>query len=97
MVIWFTSRYQKNVESQNLYLTISGNQTSGLDLKIVVEVLKKYCSEIKLKRTDETPLEMEASFFVGFENFENLEKAKSELKSLDSSLKITFMDNTRDI
>lgn len=95
-VIWFTNRYQKSIESQNLYLTISSNQPANIDLKMIVEVLKKYCSGIKLKRTDETPAAMEASFFVEFEDFEKLEQAKTDLKNIHSSVAITFMDNTRD-
>lgn len=95
-VIWFTNRYQKSVESQNLYLTISSNQPASIDLKTIVEVLKKYCSGIKLKRTDETPAAIEASFFVEFDDFEKLEHAKADLKNIHSSIAITFMDNTRD-
>jgi uncharacterized membrane protein YhiD involved in acid resistance len=95
-VIWFTNRYQKSVESQNLYLTISSNQPAAIDLKTIVEVLKKYSSGIKLKRTDETPDAIEASFFVEFDDFEKLEQAKGDIKNIHSSIAITFMDNTRD-
>ncbi len=95
-VIWFVNRSQKSVESQNLYLTISSNQPQAIDLKNIVEMLKKHCSSIKLKRTDETPAAIEASFFVEFDDFEKLEQAKTDLKSIHSSISITFMDNTRD-
>ena len=95
-VIWFVNRYQKNAEGQNLYLTISSNQSQTVDLKIIVELLKKYCSGIKLKRTDETESSMEASFFVEFDDFEKLELAKAELKNIHPSVSISFMDNTRD-
>ncbi len=96
IVIFFTNRYQKSVESQNLYLTISSNQPQVIDLKNIVETLKKYCSGIKLKRTDESPAAIEASFFVEFDDFEKLEQAKADLKNIHSSINITFMDNTRD-
>jgi uncharacterized membrane protein YhiD involved in acid resistance len=95
-VIWFVNRYQKNAEGQNLYLTISSNQPQVVDLKQIVELLKKYCSGIKLKRTDETESSMEASFFVEFDDFEKLESAKAELKNIHPSVSISFMDNTRD-
>lgn len=96
LVIWFTNRYQKSVESQNLYLTISSNNPVSIDLKIIVEILKKYCSGIKLKRSDETDAAIEASFFVEFDDFEKLEQAKNDLKNIHSSISISFMDNTRD-
>lgn len=95
-VIWFINRYQKNIESQSLYLTVSGTKPSEVDLKRIVEVLKKYCSAIKLKRSDESGASLEASFFVEFDDFEKLELAKSDLKAIHSSVVISFMDNTRD-
>ncbi|CAN5326525.1 DUF4956 domain-containing protein [soil metagenome] len=95
-VIWFVNRYQKNVETQNLYLTISSNNPQSVDLKKIVELLKKYCSGIKLKRTDETASAIEASFFVEFDDFDKLEQAKTDIKSIHPSISISFMDNTRD-
>jgi len=96
-VIWFVNRTQKSVEAQSLYLTISGNAPGVIDLKSIVEILKKYCTAIKLKRSDETPAAVEASFFVEFDDFEKLEQAKADLKNIHSSITISFMDNTRDL
>ena len=96
-VIWFVNRYQNKAEGQNLYLTISSNQAQSINVQQIVDSLKKYCSAIKLKRTDETPGAFEASFFVEFDNFEKLEQAKAELKNIHSSVSISFMDNTRDV
>jgi uncharacterized membrane protein YhiD involved in acid resistance len=96
-VIWFVNRSQKSVESQSLYLTISGTQPTAVPLASIVEVLKKYCSAIKLKRSDESPSLIEASFFVEFDDFNKLELAKSELQNIHSSITISFMDNTRDL
>ena len=95
-VIWFVNRYQKSVESQNLYLTISSNKPKEVDLTAIVDQLKKHCTGIKLKRTDETPDSMEVSFFVEFDTFEKLETAKKELKIIHPSVSISFMDSTRD-
>ncbi len=96
LVIWFTNRYQKSIEAQNLYLTISSSQPQAINLKDIVELLKKYCSGIKLKRTDETATSIEASFFVEFDDFEKLEEAKGAIKNIHPSVSISFMDNTRD-
>ncbi|HET6244678.1 MAG TPA: DUF4956 domain-containing protein [Bacteroidia bacterium] len=94
--IWLNSRTQKALESKNLYLTLSASQPDLFDLKQVVEVLKKYCTAVKLKRTDETQNEMEASFMVEVEDFNQLQLAKEGIKSLNKSIAITFMDNSRD-
>lgn len=97
IVIWFNSRYKKETEMQNLYLTISSNTPSSVDLTKIVDELKKYCSSIKLKRSDESSSSMEASFYVEFEDLEQLENTKNALKNIHPSVAITFMDNTRDI
>jgi uncharacterized membrane protein YhiD involved in acid resistance len=96
-VIWLINRSQKSIESQNLYLTVSSSQPADVNLRSIVEVLKKHCSAIKLKRTDETPSAIEVSFFVELEDLEKLEEAKSDLKAIHPSMAITFMDNTRDL
>ena len=62
----------------------------------IVEILKRHSSGVKLKRIDETPSVVEASFFVEFENFDQLQLAKTDLKNLHSSISVMFMDNTRD-
>jgi uncharacterized membrane protein YhiD involved in acid resistance len=95
-VIWFNSRFQKDVEGQNLYLTISSNVPSSVEIKGIVEELKKYCTSLKLKRSDENAGSIEVSFFVEFEDFERLTLAKEALKNIHPSVAITFMDNTRD-
>ncbi|MCE3280316.1 MAG: hypothetical protein K0S44_2507 [Bacteroidetes bacterium] len=96
VIIWMTNRYQKTSEAQSLYLTISSEDPQSIDLKIIVELLKKYCTGIKLKRTDETSKAIEASFFVEIDDFEILENAKSEIRKMYPSVSISFMDNTRD-
>jgi uncharacterized membrane protein YhiD involved in acid resistance len=96
-VIWFNNRFKKDIETQNLYLTVASSDPASVDLTKIVEELKKHCSSIKLKRTDENSLAIEASFYVEFNDIVQLEKAKNALKSIHPSVAITFMDNTRDI
>lgn len=97
IVIWFNNRFQKDIETQNLYLTISSNTPASVDLKKIIEELKKHCSSIKLKRSDENASAMEASFYVEFEDIEQLENTKNALKGIHPSVAVTFMDNTRDL
>jgi uncharacterized membrane protein YhiD involved in acid resistance len=96
LVIWFNNRFQKESENQNLYLTISGSVSEAINIKSIVEELKKHCSGLKLKRSDENSTVFEASFFVEFDDFEKLEEAKAAIKKINPSLSITFMDNARD-
>jgi uncharacterized membrane protein YhiD involved in acid resistance len=96
-VIWFNNRFQAETTNQNLYLTVSSNDSAGLDISTIVDELKKYCTSIKLKRSDETASEFEVSFFVEFDNFGKMQEAKAAIKSIHPSIAITFMDNTRDL
>ncbi len=96
LIIWFNKQFQKDVESQNLYLTISSNEPNAVNLDVIVEELKKYSSALKLKRSDETASAIEASFFIEFDDFEKLQQAKSAIKNIHPSVSVTFMDNTRD-
>lgn len=97
IVIWFNNRFQKDIETQNLYLTITSDSPASVDLKKIIEELKKHCSSIKLKRSDENASAMEASFYVEFDDIEQLENTKKALKGIHPSVAVTFMDNTRDL
>ena len=96
LVIWFNNRLKKETDTQNLYLTLSSALPEEMDLKAVVAELKKTCSVIKLKRSDETAHGREAAFFVEFDDFEKLEATKAAIKKLYPQVSIVFMDNTRD-
>lgn len=97
IVIWFNNRFKKDMESQSLYLTINSNSPENVDLGKIIEELKKECSSIKLKRSDESSSNMEVSFYVEFDNISQLELTKQALKKIHPSVSITFMDNTRDL
>ncbi|MFA4991768.1 MAG: DUF4956 domain-containing protein [Candidatus Omnitrophota bacterium] len=86
----FSHKYQDN---QNLYLTISSQGAGKVDLDKAVEILKKHCVGLSLKRLDEAKDVMEAAFVVEFRDFNDLKTAKEELQKLKDSVKITFLDN----
>ena len=86
--------YYKKEEDHNLYLTVSGKSLGELGLKKVVEVLKKHCDSVHLKRFDKSEEDfLEASFIVDFSSFEKLEKAKEELNKLSKSITISYLDS----
>ena len=80
-------------ENQNLHLTVGGHNNKKIEMNEIVELLKKHCLAVNLKRFDETNEMFEASFLVEFLDFKQLNKTKSELKKLDDSLTISFIDN----
>lgn len=80
-------------DEQNLYLAITSQSPQKIALEQIVEILEKHCSEVELKRFDETKEILEASFLAKFDNFAKLEQAKHELQKLSGSVKISFFDN----
>jgi len=92
-VICLKRFFKEKEQSQNLYLKISSNRRSNVSLEKITEILKKYCGDINLRRFEETEEIIETSFLVSFANFEQLNKSKLELRNLDSSIRITYLDN----
>lgn len=95
-VIWFRHRSAKPMEGQNLYLTIKFGQESDTTLSEVVEQLRNNLQTIKLKRTDETEKNIEASFVIVVEDYEQFEKMRAGLKKLNPGIRMSFMDTSRD-
>lgn len=92
-VIWLRNRARHREENQNLCLTVYSHNPEKIGLDQVVETLKHYCSAVSMKRFDETKEELEASFLVEVDSFEQLNKSKAELQKLNEHVKITFLDN----
>ena len=59
----------------------------------IVEILKRNCSTVSLRRLDDAKEILEATFIVDFSSFEDLEKTRTELNKLSKSIQISFNDN----
>ena len=86
-------RSNDSEDNQNLHLTVSSGNPTKIELGQVIDILKKYCSTVNLKRFDENKEILEASFLIEFVNIEQLTKMKSALYELNDSVKISFLDN----
>ncbi|MDZ7291268.1 MAG: DUF4956 domain-containing protein [candidate division KSB1 bacterium] len=92
-ITWLRNYSHKTAEPQNLYLTVSSHNPHKVELKEIVDTLKKHCSMVDLKRFDESNELLEASFLVEFDDLAQLEESKASLIKLSDSVKITFLDN----
>lgn len=90
-VIILRRRSQKDATPSNLYFTISGNR-SNVSLQDMVDTLSKHCSQLSLKRFDETDDSLEASFHVEFSDLSDLEECRAAMREKDDSLKLSFLD-----
>lgn len=82
-----------NSENQNLYLTVYAGGGEKIELKALVNTLRKHCSMVNIKRFDESNDNLEASFLVELQDFDQLDEAKSSLMALNSDMKVSFLDN----
>jgi len=92
-IIWVGHFSYKSEVNQNLLITITTHNPHKIELKQIVDILNKYCSTVNLKRFDENSKVLETTFLVEFENFEQLQKAKSVLQRENEAIEITFLDN----
>ena len=58
----------------------------------IAEVLKKYCRAVHLKRFDKKNDDLEASFLIDLDSFDDLEKMKDELSMLSKTINISYLD-----
>jgi len=91
--IWLKHLTTKTEENQNLFLTVTSQSPHTTELNQIINTLKTNCSSVSLKRFDETENILEASFVVGYDDYNQLNQSKASLRDLNDSLKITFLDN----
>ncbi len=92
LLLIINSKFLKHSEFQNMNLLVAGEKSEKTNEKSFVNILKKYCSEVKLKRLESTDNEIEVSFLVNLKSFDNLTKARKDLESLDNSIRITYLE-----
>ena len=92
-VLWLKSLASRSSEKSGYCLVINSSGESRATAADIVRVLKGHCREVELKRLDETPQALEASFIVGVASLEALEASKDELRGLDPAIGISFLDS----
>jgi uncharacterized membrane protein YhiD involved in acid resistance len=80
-------------DHENLHLTVQCDDPQQISIEKILNVLKKQCKVVDLRRLDETNEFLEAAFLVEADSFAQLNQAKDELQSLYNKVKITLLDN----
>ena len=75
-------------------LIVCNNKT--VRLSQIIDILSVNSNTLKLKRTDESNGRIEASFYIDFEQWIDFENIRDQLTKLDDTIKITFMDTSKD-
>lgn len=80
----------KKADEECLFLTVEGPSEVKADQ--LVDVLRKTCSNLRVKRLEETATNMEAVFLVRFKGFSELDQAKKAIRALNDQIKLAFLD-----
>lgn len=77
---------------QNLIITISNNADKKMDENKIIELLKKHCSFVDLRRLDHINSNTELSLNVEFNSMDTILKAKNDLQTL-GDIQFSFIEN----
>lgn len=89
--IWIKGFFVKAASDAHVYLQLQGTKKNGIDG--VVNILKKHCKTVHLKRLEDTSDGYEAIFIADFPAFEDLARCKDELRQFDQEMRCTILDN----
>ncbi|GAA4891371.1 DUF4956 domain-containing protein [Flaviramulus aquimarinus] len=82
----------KSAIQQNLIVTISNTSEKSLDENKILDLLRKHCSRIDLRRLDDVNNSTELSLSVEFNDFDSIITAKNDLKTL-GDIQFSFIEN----
>ncbi len=80
-------------KKQNLILSVQSSGDKKLNMKNIVDILSSHCTNVDMKRFDETKETIEVMFIIETTDFDRLNNAKNELQELDANMKVSFLDN----
>jgi len=92
VILGFKHLVRSSTQKPNFYLTVTSQLDPQVTLAKVVEVLHRHASGSSLTRFDETPQALEASFRVQFESLAKLEACNSQLRALEKSVHVSYLE-----
>jgi uncharacterized membrane protein YhiD involved in acid resistance len=96
MLAILTGRHwlRQREEKPNLYLTFTCPSPSKAELPQILEAIKAHSTDVGLKRFDQTPDLVEASFQVQFESVAKLDACSRQLRSLGDGVRVSYLEQT---
>ncbi len=85
--------FNRAPDQPNLYLTVTSPGPGKLSAGQILETLTASGATASLKRFDETPDQLEASFLVDFKDVGVLEKFNQRLRELSQEVKVSCLDD----
>lgn len=92
VIIWLQRLFSRQAEDSSVYLTVSCANQPGL-LPRLVDVIKKYCQSVNLRRHDENDSRSESIFIVDFVDWSQMAACQEALRQLDHTVRVSMLDN----
>jgi hypothetical protein len=94
MLVILTGRHwlRRREERPNLYLTITCPTPTQVGLPQILTTLNSHAKATGLKRFDQTPELIEASFQVQFDSVARLDACSQELRKLGDGVRISYLE-----
>ncbi len=89
IIIIFMNRSRENELNQNLIIHIE--QVDQISIQVLLDNLDAHCSQLELKRLEETGSTTELSLNAQFNSVEKLLNAKNELRKAHPSARFSFL------
>ena len=93
LIIFLKGGATKSNLDQSLNLIISSSNPKEYELDKYVETLRKHFLAVKLIRIEDGNNILEASFLIETGDYQEIKQCTDELKKINSSLNITYLDN----
>ena len=77
---------------QDMYLSVKTSVDSQLNLDSMNKILTENCYHHSLKRMDKTDVLIDVFFLVEFNTRESLNKIESNMRNIDKTIKVSFLD-----
>jgi uncharacterized membrane protein YhiD involved in acid resistance len=84
--------FRRTPAQPNLYLTVSSEGPDKVTAGQIMEVFKDAGANASLKRLDETPEKLEASFLVDFEGVNQMEDFNRSLRELNDHVTVSYLE-----
>ena len=91
--LWLRSLGRERDGNKNLFLTVASEGNQKIQLDELIELLKPHCTQLRLKRLDDSNGSLEALFEVDFDDYEHLERATHDLRQRNESVRLSFLQS----
>ena len=93
IILLLKSRSIKSNSDQSLNLIITSNNPKEYELDKYVQTLREHFSAVKLIRIEDGNNILEASFLIETGDYQEIKQCTDQLKKVNNSLNITYLDN----